>query len=183
MPSERRLTLLRILAFVFVVGIVVLILIFRDQVRQLSHFGYLGAFLIPLIANATIFVPIPGVWVVFAMGAVLNPFFLAIFAGLGAAAGEISGYLLGFSGQGLAERSKLYDRIYPFMDRHLGWSDLVILIMAAIPNPFFDLAGIAAGTLKIPILRFYFFCALGSIIKMLAFAYGGSTFLNLWFKP
>ena len=47
--------------------------------------------------------------------------------------------------------------------------------MAVIPNPFFDLAGIAAGTLKIPVLRFYFFCALGSIIKMLAFAYGGNT--------
>jgi uncharacterized membrane protein YdjX (TVP38/TMEM64 family) len=183
LSPERRLILLRILAFVLVIGIMVAIFIFRDQVRELSRFGYLGAFLITLIANATIFVPIPGVWVVFAMGAVFNPFFLAIFAGLGAAAGELSGYLLGFSGQGLAERSKLYDRIYAFMDRHQRWSDLLILIMAFIPNPFFDLAGISAGTLKIPVLRFYFFCALGSILKMLAFSYGGNTFMNLWFKP
>ena len=183
MSPERRLTLLRILAFVFVVGIVVVIFIFRHQVRHLSHLGYLSAFLIPLIANATIFVPIPGVWVIFAMGAVFNPFFLAIFAGLGAAAGELSGYLLGFSGQGLAERSKLYDRIYAFMDRHHYWSDLLILIMAVIPNPFFDLAGITAGTLRMPIWRFYFFCAVGSILKMLAFAYGGNTIINLWFKP
>jgi uncharacterized membrane protein YdjX (TVP38/TMEM64 family) len=183
MTPERRLTLLRILAFVFVIGIVVVIFIFRDQVRQLSHLGYLGAFLIPLIANATIFVPIPGVWVIFAMGAVFNPFFLAIFAGLGAAAGELSGYLLGFSGQGLAERTKLYDRILDFMNRHHRWSDLLILIMAFIPNPFFDLAGIAAGTLKISIWRFYLFCALGSILKMLAFAYSGNTIINLWFKP
>jgi uncharacterized membrane protein YdjX (TVP38/TMEM64 family) len=183
MTPGRRLTLLRILAFVFVVGIVVVIFIFRHQVRHLSHLGYLGAFLIPLIANATIFVPIPGVWVIFAMGAIFNPFFLAIFAGLGAAAGELSGYLLGFSGQGLAERSKLYDRVFGFMESHRGWSGLIILVMAVIPNPFFDLAGIAAGTLKMPILYFYFFCALGSIIKMLAFAYGGSTALNLWFKP
>ena len=183
MSPERRLTLLRILAFAFVIGIVVVIFIFRDQVRQLAQLGYLGAFLITLIANATIFVPVPGVWVVFAMGAVFNPFFLAIFAGLGAATGELSGYLLGFSGQGLAERSKLYDRIYAIMDRHRRWSDLLILIMAFIPNPFFDLAGIAAGTLKIPVLRFYFFCAIGSILKMLAFAYGGNTILKLWFKP
>ena len=183
MSPERRLTLLRILAFVFVVGIVVLIFIFRHQVRELSHLGYLGAFLIALIANATIFVPIPGIWIVFAMGAILNPFLLAVCAGLGAAAGEISGYLLGFSGQGLAQRSKLYDRIYVFMDRHHRWSDLLILTMAFIPNPFFDLAGIAAGTLKIPVQRFYLFCALGSIFKMLVFAYGGNTILNLWFKP
>jgi len=183
MSPERRLTLLRILAFIFVVGIVVVIFIFREQVKHLSQLGYLGAFLIPLIANATIFVPIPGVWVIFAMGAVFNPFFLAIFAGLGAAAGELTGYLLGFSGQGLAQRSQLYDRIFGIMDRHRRWSDLMILIMAFIPNPFFDLAGIAAGTLKIPIWRFYIFCAAGSIMKMLAFAYGGSTLFNLWFKP
>jgi uncharacterized membrane protein YdjX (TVP38/TMEM64 family) len=69
------------------------------------------------------------------------------------------------------------------MDHHRRWSDLLILIMAFIPNPFFDLAGIAAGTLKIPVLRFYFFCAIGSILKMLAFAYGGNTILKLWFKP
>jgi uncharacterized membrane protein YdjX (TVP38/TMEM64 family) len=183
MTPERRLTLLRILAFAIVIGIVVIIFIFRDQVKELAHLGYLGAFLITLIANATIFVPIPGVWVVFAMGAVFNPFFLAIFAGLGAATGELSGYLLGFSGQGLAERSKLYDRIFAFMVHHRAWSDLLILVMAIIPNPFFDLAGIAAGTLKIPVLRFYIFCALGSIIKMLAFAYGGNTIMRLWFKP
>jgi membrane protein YqaA with SNARE-associated domain len=117
------------------------------------------------------------------MGAVLNPFFLAISAGLGAATGELSGYLLGFSGQGLAERSKIYDRIYDIMHRHRRWSDLLILVMAFIPNPFFDLAGIAAGTLKIPVWRFYIFCALGSILKMLAFAYGGNTVINQFFKP
>jgi len=59
MTPERRLTLLRILAFIFVVGIVVAIFVFRERVRELSHLGYLGAFLIPLIANATIFVPYP----------------------------------------------------------------------------------------------------------------------------
>jgi len=183
LTPERRLTILRILSLLFVVGIVVVIFIFREQVRRLSHLGYLGAFLIPMIANATIIVPIPGVWVIFAMGAVFNPFLLAIFAGLGAAAGELSGYLLGFSGQGLAERSQLYERIYALMNRHRRWSDLLILVMALIPNPFFDLAGIAAGTLKMPIWRFYLFCSLGSILKMLAFSFGGASVINQWFRP
>jgi len=69
------------------------------------------------------------------------------------------------------------------MRRHHRWSDLLIVILALIPNPFFDMAGIAAGTLKIPIWRFYIFCALGSILKMLAFAYGGFHIINTWFKP
>ncbi len=183
MTPERRLTLLRILAFVFGIGLIAVIFIYREQVQQLSRFGYLGAFLVPLIANATIFVPVPGVWVIFAMGAVFNPFILAIFAGLGAAGGELSAYLLGFSGQGLAERSRLYERIFGFMKRHPRWTDLVILAMALVPNPFFDMAGIAAGTLKMPVWRFYIFCAMGSILKMMAFAFGGHSVLHLWLKP
>jgi uncharacterized membrane protein YdjX (TVP38/TMEM64 family) len=183
MTPERRLTLLRIVTFLFVVGIVVLIFIFREQVRHLSQLGYLGAFLIALIANATIILPVPGVWVIFAMGAIFNPFLLAIFAGLGAATGELFGYLLGFSGQGLAQRSRIYDQIYAYINSHMRSIDLIIFVMAAIPNPFFDLAGIAAGTLKVPIWRFYIFCALGSILKMLAFSFGGASIINQFLKP
>lgn len=182
MTSERRLTILRGLSLLFVVGIVVLIFIFRDQIQHLARFGYVGIFLVTLIANATVFVPVPGVMVVFTMGAVFHPFLTAVFAGLGAATGELSGYLLGFSGQGLAESSERYQKIYRWLADHPKFSGLAILVMAAIPNPLFDMAGIAAGTLKIPVLRFWFFCALGSMIKMLIFAYAGSTALNLFFE-
>ncbi len=182
MRSERRLAILRWLALIFVFGIVLLIFIFRDQIQHLARFGYVGIFLVTLIANATVFIPVPGVMVVFTMGAVFNPFITALFAGLGGATGELSGYLLGFSGQGLAEGSERYQKLYRWLAEHPKFSGLAILVMAAIPNPFFDLAGIAAGTLKIRVLRFWFFCALGSILKMLLFAYAGSTTLNSIFK-
>jgi membrane protein DedA with SNARE-associated domain len=52
------------------------------------------------------------------------------------------------------------------------------LILAALPNPFFDLAGMAAGALKMPIQKFIFWCVIGKIIKMLFFAYTGAYSIN-----
>lgn len=107
------------------------------------------------------------------MGAVFEPFWVAIAAGLGAAIGELSGYLAGFSGQAVVEKADYYNRIRRWMEDNQSWSYLVILVMAFIPNPLFDLAGISAGTLRMPVIRFLFFCAIGKILKMLLFAYAG----------
>jgi uncharacterized membrane protein YdjX (TVP38/TMEM64 family) len=183
-PSRQRMALIRLFTFGFVILVLVVIFLLRDQVRNLAQFGYIGIFLAALMANATVFLPIPGVAVVFAMGAVFNPFLTALFAGTGAALGELSGYLIGFSGQGLVENAGWYGRIRIWMTTHPKLIDLGIFTMAAIPNPFFDAAGIAAGTMRIPIWRFLLFCGVGSIIKMLFFAFGGNAVLNLLFsKP
>ena len=66
------------------------IFLLRDHLQDLAHFGYFGIFLITLIANATVFLPVPGIAMVFTMGAVFNPLLVAIFAGLGAAAGVVA---------------------------------------------------------------------------------------------
>jgi membrane protein DedA with SNARE-associated domain len=183
MKPETRLTLTRVLAFILVVVIGLVAYHFRDHLREFSQYGYLGVFLLPMLANATVFVPIPGVMVIFTMAAVLNPVLVAVFGGLGAAVGELTGYLVGFSGQGLAEHIKYYDQIRAWMERHHRLSDLAILVFAAIPNPFFDAAGIAAGSLKMPVWRFLIFCAIGSTIKMLGFALLGSSSINWLFPP
>jgi len=178
---DRRMALLRLLTLGLFVVLMAAIFMLRDHVQELANLGYSGIFLIALISNATVFIPIPGVAMVFTMGAVFNPLLVALSAGLGAALGELSGYLLGFSGQGLVEHAGWYQRIQDWMLAHPRWIGLGILTLAAIPNPFFDAAGIAAGTLKIPVLRFFVFCALGSMLKMLIFAYGGSAILNQLF--
>lgn len=177
-PPDRRMALLRLLTLALVVAVMVTIFLLRDRIQDLAHFGYLGIFLVALVSNATVFIPVPGVAMVFTMGAVFNPLLVALFAGMGAALGELSGYLLGFSGQGLVEHAGWYQRIQAWMLAHPRWIGLGIMTLAAIPNPFFDAAGIAAGTLKIPVWRFLFFCALGSMIKMSVFAFGGNTILN-----
>jgi membrane protein DedA with SNARE-associated domain len=52
-------------------------------------------------------------------------------------------------------------------------------VLSAIPNPFFDLAGVAAGALKMPPKRFLLWCWIGETLKMMMFALAGSTLLKL----
>ena len=101
---------------------------------------------------------------------------MAFAAGAGAALGELSGYLAGFSSQAVVERADLYARLVGWMKRN-GF--LTVLILSGLPNPLFDLAGVAAGALKMPPLRFLIACWIGETLKMLAFAYAGAGILPI----
>lgn len=162
--------LLRVLALFAVIGITLYIFSIRDRVEQFAAYGYPGIFLIAMLANATVLLPAPGVAVIYAMGAIFNPFGVALAAGTGGAIGELSGYLAGFSGQAVIERMEVYDRVRPWVEKYGGWA---ILVLSAIPNPFFDIAGIAAGIAKMPVRTFLVFTWVGQLIKMLLFALAG----------
>jgi len=179
--AEKRnsiwLTITRIVALVFVIAVTVTLYIYRHQVQQLQALGYPGIFLVSVLANATLILPVPGVIFTAAMGAIFNPCWVAVAAGTGAAVGEMTGYLAGFSGQAVIDRQGWYERIENWMRKY---GDVTIFVLAFIPNPIFDIGGIAAGALKMPWWRFYFWCALGKILKMLVFAYGGAALVS-WF--
>lgn len=179
MSNERRLVLLRWLSLLAVIGLSAFVFSIRDQAEQLAAYGYPGIFLIALLANATVLLPAPGLAVVFAMGGIFHPMGVALAAGTGGALGELSGYLAGFSGQAVIEHTDVYERTAPFVEKH-GF--FAILFLAAIPNPFFDLAGIAAGVTKMPVSRFLLACWIGQIIKTLTFAYAGSASLQWIFQ-
>ncbi len=169
--STNGLTILRIAAILAVIGITVYIYSIRDHVEDFAAYGYPGIFLIALMANATVFLPAPGVAVVFTMGSIFNPIGVALAAGTGGALGELSGYLAGFSGQAVVGRTDVYNKISPWIEKYGGWT---ILVLSAIPNPFFDIAGIAAGMAKMKLWRFLLFCWIGQIIKMAMFAFAGA---------
>jgi uncharacterized membrane protein YdjX (TVP38/TMEM64 family) len=173
--KNSRMTILRILALAFVIGLTIYIYSVREHVKEFAIYGYPGIFLIALLANATILLPAPGVAIVFAMGGIFNPIGVALAAGTGGTLGELSGYLAGFSGQVVIERADIYERLSLWVRKY---GRFAVMILAAIPNPFFDLAGIAAGAMKMPIHRFLFWCWLGQLIKMALFAYAGQHSLT-----
>jgi len=179
MKSRVGYILIRILALAAVIAISVYIFTIRDQAEKLAVYGYPGIFLLAFLAYATVLLPAPGVAVVFTMGAVFNPLGVALVAGVGAALGELVGYAAGFSGQTVAERTKIYDKLVYWMQKN---GSLTVLVLSAIPNPFFDLAGAAAGVLRMPILRFLFWCWLGETVKMTLFAYAGLYSIH-WLIP
>jgi uncharacterized membrane protein YdjX (TVP38/TMEM64 family) len=73
------------------------------------------------------------------------------------------------------ENTAAYARVQPKVQKWGGWA---VLALAAIPNPFFDLAGVAAGASKMPVWKFLVYCWIGQTIKMAAFAYAGNTSLK-----
>ena len=172
MKQSRLGIALRVLAVVLVIGLSIFLYLNRSRVQELEEYGYPGIFLFNVLANATLILPVPGVLVTSLMGGVFNPFWVAIAAGSGAAIGELSGYLAGFGGQVVAERTSVYNRMEEWMKKYGAWA---VLVLAFIPNPLFDLGGLIAGTLRMPVLKFLAWCALGKILKMMLFAYGGAT--------
>jgi membrane protein YqaA with SNARE-associated domain len=173
--SKGFLIAIRIISIIFVVAITIYIFSIRDKAQELEKYSYPGIFLLSFLAYATVFLPAPGVAVVFSMGAVFNPWIVALVAGAGAALGELVGYLAGFSSQPVVERTKIYNRMVEWLKKY---GSIMVLIISAIPNPFFDVTGAAAGALKMPVGKFLFWTWIGETIKMFAFAYAGASSLK-----
>jgi uncharacterized membrane protein YdjX (TVP38/TMEM64 family) len=152
--------------------ITVVIVLFRDRLQGLEELGYLGAFLVMLLTSATLIMPIGGLAIVFVLGGALpHPWVLAIVAGLGASLGEFTGYLVGYSGHNVLARTKMYKHIHGKVMDHATWT---IFFLAVIPTPLFDLAGIAAGALRLPWWRFFVPTLAGKTIKMIVVALAGA---------
>jgi uncharacterized membrane protein YdjX (TVP38/TMEM64 family) len=174
--SKSTLNFIRVVVLLAVIALTVVLVLNREKIQTLQAYGYPGIFLFSILANATILVPVPGVVFTSAMGAVFNPLWVAVAAGAGAALGEMSGYLAGFSGRAVVEDSKRYRRVVRWMEKY---GDVTILFLAFIPNPLFDLAGMVAGLLKMPVWKFLIYCVIGKILKMLIFAYAGEWVMQV----
>ncbi len=160
----------------FAIVISVIIFIFRDKFTNLQSYGYLGLFLLSILGNATIILPVPIILTAFLGGAIFNPFIVGVVISLGATIGELTGYLAGAGGGGIVEKDRRVQKIRKWMDKYGIWT---LFVLAAIPNPFFDIAGIIAGATKIPVYKYFFVVWLGKSVKFLAFSYLGAGSVDL----
>ncbi|HLD59789.1 MAG TPA: VTT domain-containing protein [Candidatus Bilamarchaeaceae archaeon] len=166
-----------LLQIAFAIFIIIVIFWFSKDIGQFEEFGYLGVFLISLLATATIFIPTPGWAIVIAMAGVLNPYLVGITAGVGSALGEITGYVAGAGAEKMIKDGKFkkFEKYYKMIKEN----DLIaIFVLAFIPNPLFDVAGLAAGSLKIPLTRFLFATVLGRILRYVLLAHLGAFSLE-----
>jgi uncharacterized membrane protein YdjX (TVP38/TMEM64 family) len=165
----------RVLAIALAVAISVTIFALRGKIGQLKALGYAGAFSIMLLGNATIILPAPGLTFVFALGSALHAIPVGLAAGAGGALGELTGYLAGYGGRAVIKDQALYQRFEGWMRRY-GLATL--LFLAIIPNPFFDIAGVAAGALRFTWWRFLLVSWAGKTIQGILIAYAGSISAN-----
>ena len=167
--SKQRLLQIGSLSFAVLICIVIVLL--RSQISRIGNYGYLGAFVVPLLCSATVVIPVPGLMIVFTLGAVLNPLLVGVISGIGGTFGETTGYLVGYGGRGAIENIRVYKRVEKWMKR---WAPLTLFVLAIIPNPFFDVAGAPAGALRVPLWKFWLYGGAGRLIKHTAFAFAGA---------
>jgi membrane protein YqaA with SNARE-associated domain len=167
--------LLPIVGLLLVIGVVAGVFFFYrsypERVEALQGYGYLGVFLISVLLNATIVLPAGNFLVLAAMGAVLpSATLVGLAGGIGAAIGELTGYAAGYSGQAIVARQRVYTRLKEWVRK---WGMLTIFVLSVVPI-IFDLAGIAAGALRLPLWKFFIACWLGRTILYLIIAWGGA---------
>src|SRR5262245_2271577 len=141
-----------------------------DLVVRLGAYGYLGVFVLTLLSSATIVLPSPALGVAALAGKTLNPWLVGLVGGVAAGLGEITGYLAGLGGSSLAQHSRFYPQVERWVQR---WGVLTIVLLAFIPGPAFDLAGIAAGTMRMPFRRFMLACLAGKVLRFMMVAWAG----------
>ena len=163
--SERTKAIIQI---VFGIIIAAIVLLFSDRIAELSAYGYIGVFLISLLSSATILIPAPGWAVVIALSKTLDPYILGIAAGVGSGLGEMVGYEVGNGARRLIDKN---DNNIKAIEKY---GAVAIFFLAFIPNPLFDVAGLAAGALKMPMWKFLLATVSGKILRFFLLAYLGS---------
>jgi len=166
-----------LMQIVIAAGIFVVVLLMSSQLKALEAWGYLGVFGISLLSSATILLPAPGWAIVIAMSTVLNPYLLGIAAGLGSGIGEITGYLAGDGAARVVMKNKRDYKKYKELIRK--YDVPAVFFLAFIPNPLFDIAGIAAGSAGIPLVRFLIATIAGRILRYVILAYLGALSTGL----
>lgn len=145
----------------------------QQWLHSLGNYNYFGAFLVSLIGNATVIIPVPYVAIIMALAQQSSKPILLVLAGaLGSTLGESIAYWLGRSGQTIIADTALYRWLHPKLQK--PWQAILILfILAAPPNPAFDIAGLSAGALGLPYRYFFIAVFLGRIIRITIFVITG----------
>jgi membrane protein YqaA with SNARE-associated domain len=133
--------------------------------------GYPSIWLISFVGASAIVLPVPGMaamCLAASPGVGLNPLAVGLVAACAEALGELTGYIAGASGAAFLQNNRWYPRFRNWLIRR-GW--IALFLLATIPNPVFDLIGIAAGALGYPVKRFLVIIMVGKSIKSVGIAY------------
>jgi len=179
-PPRRRLRLVQIATLLIVAAAFAGTLYLvgdearRAQVADLirSPGGLLVLFAVAAISNATLILPVPGLLLTSVAGSMADPLVVGVVAGAGQTLGELTGYMAGYSGQTLVDNLPQHARLVGWMRR---FGAITLFLLALIPNPLFDVAGIIAGALRMPMWLYIISAGAGKILKNVAVAYGAAT--------
>lgn len=140
-------------------------ILFGEQVREMAIVGYVGLFLACLLSNVSILIPSSATVIVLAAATTLNPWFCIFCGGLGTALGEQSSYVCGLIGTVAFDTS--IDRNRKMLETLRNHAFLTVFLFAFVPLPVFDIAGIAAGAIRMNWWKYTLAAVFGKTLKFL----------------
>ncbi len=164
---------------------------------DLETLGLPGIFLANFLGTATVFVPVPGLTAA-AQGLIvagprelgLNPVAVVAAGASAMTLAESTAYLAGAVSRGVAEERqmplrgragrwlrKMAGRV-DWLMAHYGFATL--LVLSAIPNPFFEFAGVTAGVVRMNFWRFLLAVGIGKTIRVILLVIVGDALLDLF---
>ncbi len=154
---------------------------YEHEIQRLGNLGLLGLFIVSVVGNATVFIPVPVFVVACAAAPAYGWLASGLVNGVGATIGETTGWLAGYGGSAIIPKGKWYQRLILFMQEH---GMLGIFLLALIPNPVFDVAGAISGALKMPLWKFWVAAGAGKVIRYTIGAYAcGLPWVMAYFQP
>ncbi len=197
------------LVLLFFVLPVAALVYFKAEIQQAQGYGYTGVFFVGVLCGISI-LPAPTQLLIFTFGHILDPKYVGLVAGFGSAVGGITVYLTGAGVQtiwsrlrnkeqdfqrrlgldkGITKpvRSQIWSKSKAFYDRLVKWiagkggSWALFITSALVISPFYP-AGLAAGSLRMGLLRFFLASWAGKTVRYIVVAYAGYWGLHFLLK-
>jgi len=180
---------------VLAVGVGVLPWLLGVDKDDLEALGYPGIFVANFLGTATVFVPVPGLTaagqaLIVAGSQTLQPVAVVAVGAAGMTLAETTAYLAGRIGREVSEERDMPVRgrfglwlrkAAGFVDRLMArYGFVTLLVLAGIPNPLFEFAGITAGAVRMNFWRFLLAVAIGKTIRATLLVVLGNAFLDLF---
>jgi len=193
-PTPLLLGVAALLVLAVAGTVAVLPLLLGVDQEDLEALGYPGVFLANFLGTATLFFPVPGLTaggqlLIATLARTLNPVGVALLGGLGMATAEVTAYL---AGRGLLEVSsqrpmpiggpvgRALSAIARWVDRlMMGYGVPTLFVLSAVPNPFFEFAGITAGAVRMAFWRFFLPVLAGKMVRAFLLAFVGERIIDL----
>lgn len=198
LPTSRggRIVLALLIALLVLVPSLALLLlpVFGVDLSEgrFATLGYTGVFVANLASTATVFIPVPGLTAAgqtlindqgAAQSGVFGVVLVGVVGGTGMALGEVTAYAAGAVGSEVAREGevKLPRAVRPAVERIIRWVNwlmarygfVTLMVLSAIPNPAFELAGITAGAVRMNFWHFMAAVFIGKVARGLFLAFLG----------
>jgi len=165
------------------IGLSVFLIYNWKYVVRLEQHGYVGLFLISLLAGSPVPIPTPSMVLTFTLGSLLNPLFVGLAAGMG---NTIGNALIYYTSRGGIKYFTDFSKPDSRLGRLLGgrniskilnsknWGEMAIIFLLYVyPNPVATPLVLAMGAARYNFTKFLVVCWLGKVAQGMLFAYLG----------